>query len=45
MFDIGKKTSFENVKKWNHEVDQKAKNSICKLLIGNKMDLVEDGTV
>ena len=43
MFDIGNKNSFENVKKWNHEVDQKANHSISKILIGNKLDIIESG--
>ncbi len=43
MFDISNKNTFENIKKWNYEVDQKANRSISKILIGNKLDIVEIG--
>lgn len=42
MFDISNKTTFENIKKWNHEVDQKSNQSISKILIGNKLDIVDN---
>ena len=43
MFDIGNKSTFENIKKWNDEVDQKANRAVSKLLVGNKLDIVENG--
>lgn len=37
--------SFNNVKQWLHEIDRYANDSVCKLLVGNKCDLVDNKVV
>ncbi|KAL0335294.1 UNVERIFIED_CONTAM: Ras-related protein RABD1 [Sesamum radiatum] len=37
--------SFNNVKQWLNEIDRYANDSVCKLLVGNKCDLVESKVV
>ncbi|KAJ0442944.1 putative small GTP-binding protein [Helianthus annuus] len=37
--------SFNNVKQWLSEIDRYANESVCKLLVGNKCDLVENKVV
>ncbi|CAN8259707.1 unnamed protein product [Cochlearia groenlandica] len=37
--------SFNNVKQWLSEIDRYANESVCKLLIGNKNDMVESKVV
>lgn len=41
-FDVTNRESFENVKNWIDSIDNHAKPNIQKVLIGNKIDLVED---
>lgn len=41
-FDVTNKESFENVKNWIDSLDAHAKPNIQKVLIGNKIDLVEE---
>ncbi|KAG1331239.1 putative Ras-related protein RABD1 [Cocos nucifera] len=40
-----KMESFNNVKQWLSEIDRYANDSVCKLLVGNKCDLVENKVV
>lgn len=40
-FDVTNRESFENVKNWIDSIDNHAKPNIQKVLIGNKIDLVE----
>lgn len=40
-FDVTNRESFENVKNWIDSLDQFANEDIQKVLIGNKIDLVE----
>ncbi|KAK9690198.1 hypothetical protein RND81_09G111000 [Saponaria officinalis] len=37
--------SFNNVKQWLNEINRYANDSVCKLLVGNKCDLVENKVV
>ena len=37
--------SFNKAKKWLEETDKYANDSVCKLLVGNKCDLVENKVV
>ncbi|TQD68543.1 hypothetical protein C1H46_045924 [Malus baccata] len=37
--------SFNNVKQWLNEIDRYASDNVCKLLVGNKCDLVETKVV
>jgi Ras-related protein Rab-1A len=37
--------SFNNVKQWLSEIDRYASDSVCKLLVGNKCDLVDSKVV
>jgi Ras-related protein Rab-1A len=41
-FDVTNRESFENVKNWIDSIDNHAKPNIHKVLIGNKIDLVDD---
>ncbi|XP_021978758.1 ras-related protein RABD1 [Helianthus annuus] len=45
MYDVTKMESFNNVKQWLSEIDIYANESVCKLLVGNKCDLVENKVV
>jgi len=41
VYDVTDKVSFNNVKQWLGEIDRYACQSVNKLLVGNKADLVE----
>lgn len=45
VYDVTEMESFNNVKQWLSEIDRYANDSVCKLLVGNKCDLVEDKVV
>lgn len=45
MYDVTEMESFNNVKQWLNEIDRYANDSVCKLLVGNKCDLVENKVV
>ncbi|KAL3843650.1 hypothetical protein ACJIZ3_001053 [Penstemon smallii] len=45
VYDVTEKESFNNVKQWLNEIDRYATDSVCKLLVGNKCDLVESKAV
>lgn len=38
-YDITEEGSFENIKEWLKEINKYATSTVCKLLIGNKIDL------
>ena len=40
VFDVTDAESFDNVKQWLNEIDRYANESVNKLLVGNKTDLV-----
>ncbi|KAL9681895.1 hypothetical protein QQ045_013684 [Rhodiola kirilowii] len=45
VYDVTEMESFNNVKQWINEIDRYANDSVCKLLVGNKCDLVESKVV
>ncbi|KAL9451756.1 hypothetical protein AB3S75_013344 [Citrus x aurantiifolia] len=45
VYDVTEMESFNNVKQWLNEIDRYANDSLCKLLVGNKCDLVENKVV
>ncbi|KAH7575964.1 hypothetical protein JRO89_XS02G0264100 [Xanthoceras sorbifolium] len=45
VYDVTDMESFNNVKQWLNEIDRYANDSVCKLLVGNKCDLVENKVV
>ncbi|KAI3850189.1 hypothetical protein MKW98_008491 [Papaver atlanticum] len=45
VYDVTDMESFNNVKQWLNEIDRYANDSVCKLLVGNKSDLVDKKVV
>ncbi|KAF3777864.1 Ras-related protein, partial [Nymphaea thermarum] len=45
VYDVTEQESFNNVKQWLNEIDRYASDSVCKLLVGNKCDLVDNKVV
>ncbi|OAY63873.1 ras-related protein RIC1-like [Ananas comosus] len=45
VYDVTEMESFNNVKQWLSEIDRYASDNVCKLLVGNKCDLVENKVV
>ena len=45
VYGVTEMESFNNVKQWLNEIDRYANDSVCKLLVGNKCDLVENKVV
>ena len=45
MYDVTDQVSFGNVKQWLQEIDRYACESVNKLLVGNKCDLVSQKAV
>ncbi|KAJ9707361.1 hypothetical protein PVL29_002387 [Vitis rotundifolia] len=41
VYNVTEMESFNNVKQWLNEIDRYVNDSVCKLLVGNKCDLVE----
>lgn len=39
VYDITRRSSFENIAKWLRKIDEHAKEDVIKLLIGNKRDM------
>ena len=44
-YDTTKRQSFENVKNWINSLDDNTKKDIPRILVSNKIDLVEDREV
>ena len=45
VYDVTNEQSFENIRKWIHEVEELAPQNINKVLIGNKCDMEADKQV
>ncbi|KAL4592602.1 hypothetical protein LXL04_005602 [Taraxacum kok-saghyz] len=45
VYDVTDMESFNNVKQWISVFDRYANESVCKLLVGNKCDLIENTVV
>ncbi|CAN6353428.1 unnamed protein product [Urochloa humidicola] len=45
VYDVTDMESFNNIKQWLNEIDRYASDSVCKLLVGNKCDLVDSKVV
>ncbi|CAL4903369.1 unnamed protein product [Urochloa decumbens] len=45
VYDVTDIESFNNIKQWLSEIDRYASDSVCKLLVGNKCDLVDSKVV
>jgi small GTP-binding protein len=45
VFDVTDMASFESVKQWAEEVERHASSKVQKILVGNKVDLVEKRVV
>lgn len=45
VYDVTDMESYNNVKQWLSEIDRYASDSVCKLLVGNKCDLVDNKVV
>ena len=43
MFDVTDRKTFEHLKDWNEEVNVRTGSKMQKIVIGNKVDLVETG--
>ena len=43
MYDVTKRDTFDHVKKWLEELKDHAEPDIVVVLVGNKIDLVNDG--
>ncbi|PFH36473.1 putative Ras-related protein Rab2BV [Besnoitia besnoiti] len=41
VFDVTKRESFESVRSWLHELDERAPQNVQRILVGNKADLEE----
>lgn len=39
VYDITDQGTFNNVKLWMQEIQRYASNGVCKMLVGNKIDL------
>lgn len=43
MFDVTEKKSFEDLKMWLKQIKDEIKDKMPKIIIANKIDLVESG--
>jgi Ras-related protein Rab-8A len=45
VYDVTDDKSFANIKNWIRNIEQYAQENVCKILIGNKCDLVDKKVV
>ncbi|KAJ4798384.1 Ras-related protein Rab-1A [Rhynchospora pubera] len=45
VYDVTEMESYNNVKQWLNEIDRYASDNVCKLLVGNKCDMVDSKVV
>ena len=45
VYDVTDKTSFDNLRKWVSDVERLAQKGVCRLIIGNKIDLADKRVV
>ena len=43
MFDLTNEESFANLEGWLKEIEKRSSRKMCKIIVGNKLDLVESG--
>lgn len=43
MFDLTDPESFRNLEGWLQEIEKRATAKFCKIVIANKIDMVESG--
>ncbi len=41
-FDVTNANSFKNVRMWLESINTEAEENVCKILVGNKIDMKED---
>ena len=41
VYDVTDRETFENVRQWMLEIEKFANDNVCKVLVGNKCDLVD----
>eukprot|EP01084_Bolivina_argentea_P283894 486336_1 len=41
VYDVGNMKTFESLEHWNEEIDKFAPYNVCRMLVGNKTDLIE----
>jgi Ras-related protein Rab-1A len=39
VYDVTDRETFDNVQQWMQEIDRFATENVCKVLVGNKIDL------
>ena len=45
MYDVTDRDTFDYVSQWMQEIEKFANDNVCKILVGNKIDLVEKRVV
>lgn len=45
VYDVTDRDSFENVRTWISEIEKYSQQTVCKILVGNKCDMVESRQV
>ena len=45
IYDVTNKESFNHIKEWLYEIENNANDDICKIIVGNKIDLKDERVV